>query len=109
MQEKINREHLKRVFASELEPFDDAAEAALEEIVQVLSELTDQAIMVISMRWGIGEYDHPHTLEDVAKDANCTRERVRQIEQKCLAKVRQRILRLGRDAPRNKQQFWPIK
>ena len=41
------------------------------------------------MRFGIGKYNgEPRTLEEVAKTMNVTRERVRQIEQKTLARLR---------------------
>jgi len=90
MKDTFNREVLKIVFRSELEPFNAAAEDALDDIVQFFNKLPDQEVLVLSMRWGIGEYDQPHTLEEVAECANCTRERVRQIEQRHLTSVRRR-------------------
>ena len=43
---------------------------------------------VIKMRYGLGEYDHPHTLEEVAKKSGVTRERIRQLEAKALERLR---------------------
>ena len=44
---------------------------------------------MMDMRYGFGDYEgERHTLEDLAKIMNVTRERVRQIEQKTLAKIR---------------------
>ena len=103
MQEKHNRDVLKRLFTTDLEPFDDAAEAALDDIVVAFSELKDKDFFVISMRLGIGEFFEPHTLEEVAMHASCTRERVRQIEQRFLAMARQRTLHLERNVQRNKR------
>lgn len=88
MNEIFNREVLKIVFRSELEPFNAAAEAAIDDIALLFNKLPDQEVLILSMRWGIGEYDQPHTLEEIAKCANCTRERVRQIEQRHLTAVR---------------------
>jgi DNA-directed RNA polymerase sigma subunit (sigma70/sigma32) len=105
MQEKHDREVLKKIFATDLEPFDDAAEAALDEIVKAFYELTDRDYLVISLRLGIGEHVEPHFLEEVAKHANCTRERVRQIEQRFLATARQRTLHLERNVKRKRQQL----
>jgi RNA polymerase primary sigma factor len=39
------------------------------------------------MRFGIGE-NHDHTLEEVGQDFNVTRERIRQIEEKALRKLK---------------------
>jgi RNA polymerase primary sigma factor len=54
---------------------------------KVLSSLTPREEKVLKMRFGIGEkYDH--TLEEVGKDFDVTRERIRQIEAKALRKLR---------------------
>jgi RNA polymerase primary sigma factor len=58
-----------------------------EEINDVLQTLTPKEEMVIRLRYGIG-YDRNHTLEEVGEIMHVTRERVRQIEDKSLARLR---------------------
>ena len=60
-----------------------------EAVERTLSDLPERDQDIVSMRFGIGKYEgQPHTLEAVAKKMNATRERVRQIEQKTLARLR---------------------
>jgi RNA polymerase primary sigma factor len=68
------------------------ADAALRELLkdqlgQVLSELSYREKRVITLRFGL-ENDRPQTLEEVGKEFNVTRERIRQIEAKALRKLR---------------------
>jgi RNA polymerase primary sigma factor len=56
-------------------------------IEQVLSSLTEREEKIIRMRFGIG-VGSEHTLEEVGKYFNLTRERIRQIEIKALKKLR---------------------
>jgi RNA polymerase primary sigma factor len=68
------------------------AEAASRELLRaqltmVLSELSDRERRVIILRFGL-EDDRPRTLEEVGKEFNVTRERIRQIEAKALRKLR---------------------
>ncbi|NLV96021.1 MAG: RNA polymerase sigma factor RpoD, partial [Desulfovibrionales bacterium] len=58
-----------------------------EQIAQVLSDLTPREEQVLRKRFGIGEKSD-HTLEEVGKLFNVTRERIRQIEAKALRKLR---------------------
>jgi RNA polymerase primary sigma factor len=60
---------------------------ASNRIEQVLSSLTDREEKIIRMRFGIG-VGSEHTLEEVGKFFNLTRERIRQIEIKALKKLR---------------------
>ena len=60
---------------------------ASHRIEQVLSSLTEREEKIIRMRFGIGEGSE-HTLEEVGKFFNLTRERIRQIEIKALKKLR---------------------
>jgi RNA polymerase primary sigma factor len=53
----------------------------------VLSTLPDREERILRMRFGIGERSD-HTLEEVGKDFNLTRERIRQLESKALEKLR---------------------
>ena len=55
---------------------------------QILGKLTQREQMVIRLRFGIGQ-DEPWTLEEVGQSMSVTRERVRQIEAKALAKLKE--------------------
>ena len=59
-----------------------------EQLLKVLDELSERERMVITMRFGL-EDGHPRTLEEVGRVLGVTRERIRQIESKTLAKLRQ--------------------
>jgi RNA polymerase primary sigma factor len=67
-----------------------------EEIRKVLGQLTLRERQVIELRFGLVD-DHDHTLEEVGKELKVTRERVRQIEERAIRKLRHpqasRILR----------------
>lgn len=58
-----------------------------EQIAMVLADLTPREEQVLRKRFGIGEKSD-HTLEEVGKLFNVTRERIRQIEAKALRKLR---------------------
>ena len=58
-----------------------------EQLVEVLSTLTPREEKVLKLRFGI-EDGRPRTLEEVGKEFNVTRERIRQIEAKALRKLR---------------------
>jgi RNA polymerase primary sigma factor len=58
-----------------------------KQIQKVLSTLNEREGKIVRMRFGIGE-KHDHTLEEVGQDFNLTRERVRQIEEKALRKLK---------------------
>ena len=67
----------------------DAASMALmrEQLAEVLKTLTAREARVLSLRYGL-EDGNPKTLEEVGKEFNVTRERIRQIEAKALRKLR---------------------
>jgi RNA polymerase primary sigma factor len=72
-----------------LAPSDAAARAMLSEAVRsVLADLSERERKVVCLRFGL-EDGQAHTLEEVGKAFGVTRERVRQIESKSLAKLRQ--------------------
>ncbi len=58
-----------------------------EQTKKALSTLTSREEKVLRMRFGIGE-KADHTLEEVGQDFDVTRERIRQIEEKALRKLR---------------------
>ncbi len=71
-----------------LSPIDSATIAGLRESTQnVLSGLTAREAKVLRMRFGIN-MNTDHTLEEVGKQFDVTRERIRQIEAKALRKLR---------------------
>ena len=69
-------------------PEDSAANQILkEQLSEIISTLTDREQKIIRLRFGIGG-GRPHTLEEVGAEFDVTRERIRQIEAKALAKLR---------------------
>jgi RNA polymerase primary sigma factor len=69
-------------------PVDSATETGLMETVRdVLAGLTPREAKVLRMRFGI-DMNTDHTLEEVGKQFDVTRERIRQIEAKALRKLR---------------------
>ena len=68
-------------------PFDVAANANLRAAAaQLLAGLSPREERILRMRFGIGT-DRDHTLEEVGRTFNVTRERIRQIEAKALQKL----------------------
>lgn len=72
------------------DPLEQTELSQLNEAVErTLHDLPEREQDIVAMRFGIGKYNgEPRTLEEVAKTMNVTRERVRQIEQKTLARLR---------------------
>ena len=74
--------------ASAIAPPDAASESMLrEQLDSVLDGLAERERKVIKFRFGL-EDGHPRTLEEVGREFGVTRERIRQIESKTLAKLR---------------------
>jgi RNA polymerase primary sigma factor len=74
--------------ASVLSPIDSATGEGLKETTHaVLAGLTPREAKVLRMRFGI-DMNTDHTLEEVGKQFDVTRERIRQIEAKALRKLR---------------------
>ncbi|CAD84140.1 MAG: RNA polymerase sigma factor RpoD [Nitrosomonas europaea] len=74
--------------ASTMEPADAAVYAGLRTVTKdVLDSLTPREAKVLRMRFGI-EMNTDHTLEEVGRQFDVTRERIRQIEAKALRKLR---------------------
>jgi RNA polymerase primary sigma factor len=69
-------------------PVDAALQAGLRDVVKdILDSLTPREAKVLRMRFGI-EMSTDHTLEEVGKQFDVTRERIRQIEAKALRKLK---------------------
>ncbi len=69
-------------------PADAASHTLLkEQLEEVLASLTDREAKVLRLRFGL-EDGRPRTLEEVGKEFDVTRERIRQIEAKALRKLR---------------------
>ncbi|HEX4662099.1 MAG TPA: RNA polymerase sigma factor RpoD [Candidatus Saccharimonadales bacterium] len=68
---------------------DDAASVQLlkEQVQDILNVLTEREQKILKMRFGL-EDGKSHTLEEVGQEFSVTRERIRQIEAKALAKLR---------------------
>ncbi len=74
--------------AGAVAPPEAASDSMLrEQLEQVLDGLADRERKVIKLRFGL-EDGHPRTLEEVGREFGVTRERIRQIESKTLAKLR---------------------
>lgn len=71
-----------------ISPEDSATNQLLkEQVQQVLSSLSDREQKIVRMRFGL-DTGKNHTLEEVGQEFAVTRERIRQIEAKALAKLR---------------------
>jgi RNA polymerase primary sigma factor len=64
-----------------------ASKLNIENLRFVLDRLTERERTIIEMRYGLGDRE-PATLDEVGRHFNVTRERIRQIEAKALAKMR---------------------
>ena len=75
--------------ASAEAPEEEAARQMLNDAVkEALGELNEREQQVVRMRFGLDTEGSPLTLEEVGKEFGVTRERIRQIESKTLAKLR---------------------
>ena len=59
----------------------------LEKLEKLMSALSEKEKKVLQMRFGF-DFDQPHTLEQTGQTLGVTRERIRQIEEKALQKIR---------------------
>ena len=68
---------------------DEAAEVTLrkETVEKILSQLSTRERRVLELRYGLNG-EHPRTLDEVGRAFNVTRERIRQIENQSLKKLR---------------------
>ena len=70
------------------------AQSSQEEIKKILDTLPERDREILLLRYGL-EDENPDTLAEISKKLNISRERVRQIEQRAVRKVRQKALELG--------------
>jgi RNA polymerase sigma factor (sigma-70 family) len=89
---KVNEAEMRFMLENKAEPLlleqqvhKDRLEGKIEEL---LHTLTPREAKVISMRFGVGDRTHAHTLIETAELTGVTRERIRQIEAKALRKLR---------------------
>jgi RNA polymerase primary sigma factor len=72
-----------------ISPVEQVVSQRLKETVNsVLHTLTEREEKVLRMRFGVGDENTEHTLEEVGSEFAVTRERIRQIESKALRKIR---------------------
>lgn len=77
------------------DPFEELARKQLHQKIRMqLSRLTSIEEKVIRLRFGIGE-ERAHTLEEIGKQFSVTRERIRQIENQQISKLRMRLRKEG--------------
>lgn len=74
-------------------PFDRLVSHTDNEMLrEVLATLNARESEILAMRFGLGD-DHPRTLEELGKHFGLTRERIRQIQEKALKKMRELIVK----------------
>jgi RNA polymerase primary sigma factor len=76
-------------------PFEKTVDREIkEEVKKILAILSPKERNIIELRFGIGEGNYDHTLEDIGQVFHFTRERTRQIENNILSKIRHPLERL---------------
>jgi RNA polymerase primary sigma factor len=81
------------------DPFDFALTSLrLADLGEVMGRLNERERLVIAMRYGLGNIE-PKTLDEVGRHFNVTRERIRQIESKAIAKMRAPVKHKKRQLP----------
>ncbi|SIQ65350.1 RNA polymerase primary sigma factor [Alkalispirochaeta americana] len=74
------------------QPFDLAFHLTLQDTIEgVLEELSEREMRIIKLRFGLGG-EGPYTLEETGRFLGVTRERVRQIQEKALEKLRENAI-----------------
>lgn len=63
-----------------------------ELIDNLCSGLNEREIDIVSMKFGLPPYESEHTLEEIGKKMNLTKERVRQIHEKAMTKMRSQAM-----------------
>ena len=75
---------------SGLDPFSEAFAETMKQMLDcVLKDLSERETVILRLRYGLSG-ESTHTLEETGKVLGITRERVRQIQERALEKLRQR-------------------
>jgi RNA polymerase primary sigma factor len=73
-----------------ISPEETAAERMMKaDILSILDTLQPREKEILTLRYGLGEEEHPRTLDEVGQRVGLTRERVRQLEARALRKLRE--------------------
>jgi RNA polymerase primary sigma factor len=73
-----------------MQPEETVAERVMKaDIMSVLDTLQPREKEIIALRFGLGDAERPHTLDEVGRIVGLTRERVRQLEARALKKLRE--------------------
>lgn len=74
------------------QPFDFVFDLTLQDTIEeVLAQLSEREMRIIKLRFGLGG-EGPYTLEETGRFLGITRERVRQIQEKALVKLRENAI-----------------
>ncbi len=67
-----------------------------QQIEELLKSITERECKIVKMRFGVGT-SHPHTLQEVAKKLEISRERVRQIQIEALNKLKKAAVKMKKE------------
>jgi RNA polymerase primary sigma factor len=77
---------------SQGQPFDLVFDITLQDTIdEVIAQLSEREMRIIKLRFGLGG-EGPYTLEETGRFLGITRERVRQIQERALVKLRESVV-----------------
>jgi len=98
IQNKIEQDHRVKELAKELDVKEETIwkevektiinEELKEQVREILPELPQREQKVLEVRFGLGELKIPHTLEEISREFNLTREKILQIQQRAIEKIK---------------------